>query len=137
VHVNRSFRLVPFVLATMLGLAACGEGGDSATVAAPPAAEQSMPPAPEPTQSDTPTPTESVSPSADVEKVSANDATEDEIAGAFEAAGVPNAKKWADEVVEYRPYPKDDPTFAKLRTKLAKYKPGEGVVDKIVSVLEP
>jgi hypothetical protein len=70
-------------------------------------------------------------------KVSANDATEDDLAAALEAARVANSAKWAHEVVEYRPYPEDDPTFAKLRQKLAKYNPGPGVVDTIVSVLQP
>lgn len=70
-------------------------------------------------------------------KVSANKATEAEIAAALEAAGVPSAKTWAHEVEEYRPYPSDDPTFAKLRSALAKYNPGEGVVDKIVGALTP
>jgi hypothetical protein len=48
---------------------------------------------------------------------------------------VPNAARWAREVVEYRPYPTDDPTFAKLRQNLAKYNPPAGVVDQIISVL--
>lgn len=48
---------------------------------------------------------------------------------------MPNAAKWADEIAEYRPYTADDPNFTKLRTELAKYNPGPGVVDKIVSVL--
>lgn len=70
-------------------------------------------------------------------KVSANDATVDEIAAALESAGVSNATKWAHEIEEYRPYPADDPTFAKLRDELAKYNPGDGVVDQIVAVLQP
>jgi len=70
-------------------------------------------------------------------KVSANMATEDELVAAFEKAGVPNADNWAGEVEEYRPYPADDPNFTKLRGELAKYNPGPGVVDKIVSVLAP
>ena len=43
------------------------------------------------------------------------------------------AARWAKEVVEYRPYPANDPTIAKLRGELAKYNPGPGVVDAIVS----
>lgn len=70
-------------------------------------------------------------------KVSANTATEDEIATALKAAGVDNAGRWADEVVEYRPYPTDDPKLQKLRDNLAKYNPGEETVDKIVSALTP
>jgi hypothetical protein len=38
-------------------------------------------------------------------------------------------------VVEYRPYPENDPNMAKLRQELAKYSPGPGVVDKIIATL--
>lgn len=37
--------------------------------------------------------------------------------------------------MEYRPYPTNDPAFAKLRQELAKYNPSPDVVDKIVAVL--
>lgn len=133
---NRAIRFVPLVLATALSLAACGGDDDESDVnSAPPPAVTS---APSGTTEPTPTSSASATPSASpMQKVSANDATEDEIAAALAAAGVPNPAKWADEVVEYRPYPKDDPDFARLRSKLAKYNPGEGVVDKIVSALTP
>ena len=68
-------------------------------------------------------------------KVSANNASAAQLQAALEAAGVPNAARWVVEVQEYRPYPADDPTFAKLRGQLAKYNPAAGVVDKIVSAL--
>ncbi|MDT5279061.1 MAG: hypothetical protein QOJ20_256 [Mycobacterium sp.] len=71
------------------------------------------------------------------EKVSANTASENEIAAALKAAGVSNAERWAHEVVEYRPYPADDPNLAKLRENLAKYNPGQETTDKIVSALTP
>jgi DNA uptake protein ComE-like DNA-binding protein len=70
-----------------------------------------------------------------VQKVNANTASEAEIQQALEAAGVSSAARWAREVAEYRPYPTDDPSFAKLRQELAKYNPGPGVVDMIVSTL--
>ncbi len=70
-------------------------------------------------------------------KVSANTATTAEIAAALEGAGVNNADRWAREVVEYRPYPADDPTLQKLRDNLEKYNPADGVIDKIVSALTP
>jgi ABC-type phosphate transport system substrate-binding protein len=76
-------------------------------------------------------------PSAVTRKVSANSASRAELAAALAAAGVPNAERWAIEIEEYRPYPADDPTFAKLRRELAKYRPAPGVVDRIVSVLAP
>jgi hypothetical protein len=72
-----------------------------------------------------------------VAKVSANEASEAELVAALTAAGVDNPGRWAEEVEEYRPYPADDPNFAKLRGELEKYNPGPGVVDKIVSALEP
>ena len=70
-------------------------------------------------------------------KVSANTASEDEIATALASAGVPNAKRWAKEVIEYRPYPTNDPNLTKLRTNIAKYNPGQATTDKIVSALTP
>jgi hypothetical protein len=72
-----------------------------------------------------------------VRKVSANTASEEEITAALTAAGVSNPGRWAEEVVEYRPYPADDPNLTKLRDNLAKYNPGQETVDKIVSALQP
>jgi len=69
--------------------------------------------------------------------VSANNASSADLIAALNAAGVPNAARWAREVSEYRPYPDDDPNFTKLRDNLAKYNPGAGVVDKIVGTLAP
>ena len=70
-------------------------------------------------------------------KVSANTASESDIATALSTAGVSNAERWAKEVVEYRPYPADDPNLTKLRDNLAKYNPGQETVDNIVSALTP
>jgi hypothetical protein len=75
--------------------------------------------------------------SASAGKVSANTASEDEIAAALERAGVSNPERWAEEVVEYRPYPADDPNLTELRENLAKYNPGQETTDKIVSALVP
>jgi hypothetical protein len=50
-------------------------------------------------------------------------------------AGIPSAARWAKEVGEYRPYPTNDPTFAKLRQELAKYNPGDEVLAKIIAAL--
>jgi len=66
-----------------------------------------------------------------------NTASEDEIAAALASAGVSNPEKWAEEVVEYRPYPADDPNLTTLRENLAKYNPGQETTDKIVSALTP
>lgn len=68
-------------------------------------------------------------------QVSANDATMAELVTALTDAGVPQADRWAREVDEYRPYPTDDPTFAKLRQELSKYNPSTEVVDQIVGAL--
>ena len=56
---------------------------------------------------------------------------------ALAAGGVSNPARWAEEVVEYRPYPADDPNLTKLRENLAKYNPGPETVDKIVLALTP
>ena len=45
-------------------------------------------------------------------KVSANNATEEELEAAFETAGIANAEEWAHEVEEYHPYPVDDTDFS-------------------------
>ena len=48
-----------------------------------------------------------------------------------------NADRWAEEVVEYRPYPAEDANLTKLRDNLVKYNPGQETTDKIVSALTP
>jgi hypothetical protein len=68
-------------------------------------------------------------------KVSANDASIAQLQQAFEAAGIPNAARWAREVDEYRPYPTNDPGFAKLRQELSKYNPSPDVLEKIIATL--
>lgn len=65
--------------------------------------------------------------------VNANSASTEELAAAFDAAGVPNASRWAREVTEYRPY--SDDGWAALRTELAKYNIDEATFAKITSVL--
>jgi len=55
------------------------------------------------------TPVASVAPQLDV-----NTATPEEIAAALTSAGIPNAGRWAQELVEYRPY-EVDPTWTRLR----------------------
>jgi hypothetical protein len=113
-------------LAVCLAAGACGGSGggtaDPAVTTAPPAASGDAP-------VDGGTATSG--------RVSANDASREELAAALDAAGVPQAERWADEIVEYRPYPADDPAFARLRDELAKYDPSPELVDQIVAVLEP
>lgn len=70
-------------------------------------------------------------------KVSANSASQAELVAALTAAGVPNADRWAREVMEYRPYPADDPTLQHLQDNLAKYNPDPATLAAILSALEP
>lgn len=70
-----------------------------------------------------------------VAKVSANNATNEQLIAAFTAAGIPNPSSWAREVQEYRPYDTSDANLTKLRQNLVKYNPAAGVVDKIVATL--
>jgi membrane-bound lytic murein transglycosylase B len=68
-------------------------------------------------------------------KASANNATAAQLQAAFDAAGVPNASRWIIEVQEYRPYPTDDTTFAKLKSNLAKYNPSADTLGRILGAL--
>jgi hypothetical protein len=109
-----------------LGLAACGGSTTSSGSPAPAAAGPTNSPG-----------AQSSGPASTSAKVSANTASEEEIAAALQRAGVSNAERWAEEVVEYRPYPADDPNLTKLREELAKYNPGQETIDTIVSALMP
>jgi DNA uptake protein ComE-like DNA-binding protein len=70
-------------------------------------------------------------------KVSANTATSAELVAALTAAGVPNADRWAREVMEYRPYDTSDPTLQHLQDNLAKYNPDPATLAAILSALTP
>ena len=72
---------------------------------------------------------------ASTTKASANNATAAQLQAAFDAAGVPNASRWIIEVQEYRPYQTDDPTFAKLKSNLAKYNPSADTLSRILAAL--
>lgn len=75
--------------------------------------------------------------SASAGRVSANDASQAELVAALTAAGVPNAERWTQEVLEYRPYPSDDATLQKLQDNLAKYNPDPATLQAILGALEP
>ncbi len=79
--------------------------------------------------------TAAVTTAATSTRASANNATAAQLQAAFEAAGVPNASRWVIEVQEYRPYPADDPTFAKLKSNLAKYNPSADTLSRILAAL--
>jgi hypothetical protein len=116
-----------------LGLAACG-GSTSTPAGTGPATSPSTSQAASAPASTGSAPTSAQAPA---KKVSANTASEDEIAAALKSAGVSNPERWAEEVVEYRPYAADDANLTKLRQNLAKYNPGQETTDKIVSALTP
>lgn len=125
-------------VAAALGLVAAGSmllaacGGDSTPTTAPST--------PRATSTASATSTSSATSTASATdtaagRVSANNASVEELTAAFEAAGISNAGKWANEVEEYRPYDESDPNMSKLRDELAKYNPADGVVDAIVNTL--
>jgi hypothetical protein len=119
-----------------LAMAACGGGTATTAPAAPPAsAAAAAAPTAAAAATDEDTDSTDTDDTAAGAKVSANTASEDEIAQALKSAGVSNPGRWAEEVVEYRPYPADDPDLTKLRDNLAKYNPGQQTTDQIVSVL--
>ena len=113
-------------------LAACGgaasSGASNATAATPVATA-------EPTSTGAAAATAAASASSTVTKASAINATAAQLQAAFEAGGVPNASRWVVEVQEYRPYPVDDPTFAKLKSNLAKYNPSADTLSRILAAL--
>lgn len=142
---RHSLQLSTLALAGALTLAACGGGSDNATVAPSGQASTTVTTAVFPTTTVAPIPT--TAPAAApptmpppttapaVVKVPANTATSAELVAAFTAAGISNPANWAKEVIEYRPYPANDPGLAKLRQNLVKYNPGPGIVDAIVATL--
>jgi hypothetical protein len=79
----------------------------------------------------------SASSAAEPGRVSADTASREELVAALTAAGVPNADRWATEVMEYRPYATDDPTLQKLQDNLAKYDPDAATLAAILSALQP
>src|SRR5512134_3862064 len=117
--------VAPLLLASSLLLVACGSSGTESVGSSPSTA---------PTTSGTAAPIATVAPGT---KVSANDASTEEITAALAAAGVENADAWADEVVEHRPYAADDPSMQDVRDALAEYDPPAEVLDAIVSALTP
>jgi hypothetical protein len=122
--------------AVVLGVsvAACGGSTTAGSSAPVPAAEVSYVTEPADPVPGDPVP---AAPAANMAKVSANTASEDAIAATLKAVGVASPKRWAAEVVEYRPYATDDLGLAKLRDNLLKYNPSQKTLDQILSVLRP
>ena len=116
----REPRVVALLLLLTLALviAACGEdSGDSPTGATSPA-------------------TPAAGEAATAGKLSANNATEEELEAAFAAAGIKNPGAWAHDVEHHRPFPADDPDFAKLRRGLADHNAAPEIVETIVGLLK-
>lgn len=125
-------RFAPLAVALGLTVAACGGNSDDSPAGA---AQSASTTAAAPVTTTAPTTAAPTTTAPAVQRVDANSASQSQIQAALTAAGVPSAAQWSREVVEYRPYPTNDPTFAKLRQNLAKYNPGPGVVDQIISAL--
>jgi hypothetical protein len=128
--------------AVILGVSVAGACGGSTTAGASaptPAAEVHYAAEPANPAPGDPAPAEPVeaAPAAKLSKVSANTASEDVIATALKTAGVASPKRWAAEVVEYRPYAADDLSLTKLRDNLLKYNPAQKTLNQILSVLVP
>ena len=130
---NRKHGLAGVGLVLAVGLAACSGAGAAATSAT----------APDPTGGATSSSTTTSSTSASSAtsapaagtKINAKTAPVEQLQAAFEAAGIPNADRWAREVAEYRPYP-SDPSWAQLRQELGKYNIDPAVLEQIIAVLE-
>ena len=106
------------VLTLALVIAACGEdSGDSTTAATSPA-------------------TPAAGTGATDGKLSANNASVEELEAAFAAAGISNPEAWAHDVEHHRPFPADDSEFAKLRRGLAEHNAAPDVVETIVGLLK-
>jgi hypothetical protein len=121
-------RYVLSVLAAATIIAACG--GAASSGAANPTATTAIT-----TVAPTTSSAAAAAANSTTAKASANNATAAQLLAAFEAGGVPNASRWVVEVQEYRPYPVNDPTFAKLKSNLAKYDPSADTLSRILASL--
>ncbi len=90
--------------------------------------------APSTTNRETMLPSGPASPSQTV-LANANTATVAEITAAFSSAGVPDAEKWAAQVVEHRPYSGTD-GWSALRQDLDQDTIDDATFSKITSVLQ-
>ena len=106
------------VAVLVLGLSACGSDGSTSQAATPAVAATAAPAA------------------APAGKVSANDASKGELVSAMETAGIANADKWADELIEYRPYSADDGSWERVAGELEKYNASPETIDQILSLLD-
>ena len=140
-HRLRSLAVVALALPALT--VGCGDDTGTAAIATTAAAAASTTvggsdtTSPDTTSPDTTSPDTAADPpdaSGATTKVNANDASVEELAAAFEAAGIPNAARWAHEVEEYRPY--SDDGWAHLRQELSKYNIDDATFEQIVATLE-
>ena len=115
-------RILAVLVLGSVALGACGSGDVGVQTAAGTVAE-----IPEAARAGGITPVDVV--------VDANESSVFDVVSAFELNHIPDAKRWAREVVAYRPYDTDDLTLSRLRAALAKHDPPPGVVDQIVASL--
>ena len=116
-------------------LAACGGSKSSGTAARTARTALVSPGSTSPTASPTTISSPATTTTRPRTRVNANTASIAELTAAFSASGIATPDRWAREVDEYRPYPTNDSSFAKLRQELAKYNPAPGVVDQIIATL--
>ncbi len=69
-------------------------------------------------------------------KVSANEASKEALVAAMTGAGIANADKWADEIIEYRPYSTADTSLEVLSGELTKYNASPETITQIIGLLE-
>ena len=112
--------LVALVLGLVFALAVVGCGEGSGDAASGEASHE----------------TASASDTAPDGKLSANNATVEELEAALAAAGISNPGAWAHDIEHHRPFPADDPEFAKLRRGLAEHNAAPDVVETIVGLLK-
>ena len=115
-------RATAAVLATLLALvlAGCGAsrgGADEPGVKLPPSAAPG--------------------PAGASERTSIATASQQTIAASLRANNVSNPEGWAQVVLQYRPYPANDPSLGKLRQALVQYKADPATIDKITNALKP
>lgn len=124
--------VLSFLSAAAIAIAACGGAASSGTSDATATTRVATPTTASTTSAAS---TSAATAASTAAKASANNATAAQLQAAFEAGGVPNASRWVVEVQEYRPYPVDDPTFAKLKGNLAKYNPSADTLSRILAAL--
>jgi hypothetical protein len=129
---SAGLRRISVLAAAAIALAACGGAarGDASNATITPAIATATP-----ASTGAGAATAAATATSTATKASANNATAAQLQAAFEAGGVPNASRWVIEVQEYRPYPVDDQTFAKLKSNLAKYNPSADTLSRILAAL--